>query len=86
MVHLSRVRKSTHPHHERRTADQDDSGSSSPYVYASRYAAQELPEHAMGEREMPADVVYRMIKDELSLDGNPLLKLVSIPFVRSDDC
>lgn len=73
MVHLSRVRKCSQRRHERRVTDPGDS----PYVYASRYAAEELPEHEMAEREMPADVAYRMIKDELSLDGNPLLKLVS---------
>jgi hypothetical protein len=26
---------------------------------------------------MPKDVAYRMIKDDLVLDGNPMLKLVS---------
>ncbi len=26
------------------------------------------------EGEMPKEVAYRMIKDELSLDGNPMLK------------
>lgn len=75
MVHLSRVRKCSQPRHERRAAPAAG-GSESPYVYASRYAAEELPEHTMAEREMPADVAYKMIKDELSLDGNPLLKLV----------
>lgn len=43
-------------------------------VYASRYAAQDLPKHEMPEREMPKEVAYRMIKDETSLDGNPMLK------------
>ncbi|EAU32039.1 glutamate decarboxylase [Aspergillus terreus NIH2624] len=76
MVHLSRVRKCSQPRHERRAAPAAG-GSESPYVYASRYAAEELPEHTMAEREMPADVAYKMIKDELSLDGNPLLNLAS---------
>jgi len=43
-------------------------------VYGSRYAAEDLPHHEMPEREMPKDVAYRMIKDDLSLDGNPMLK------------
>ena len=30
----------------------------------------------MPEKEMPKEVAYRMIKDELSLDGNPMLKYV----------
>lgn len=43
-------------------------------VYGSRFAAQDLPSKEMPEREMPKEIAYRMIKDELSLDGNPMLK------------
>jgi glutamate decarboxylase len=43
-------------------------------VYGSKFAAQDLPRHEMPDGEMPKDVAYRMIKDELSLDGNPMLK------------
>lgn len=43
-------------------------------VYASRYAAEDLPKHEMSEGGMPKEVAYRMIKDETSLDGNPMLK------------
>jgi glutamate decarboxylase len=43
-------------------------------VYGSRFAAEDLPSHEMPEREMPKDIAYRMIRDELSLDGNPMLK------------
>ena len=43
-------------------------------VYGSRFAAEDLPKTEMPEREMPKEVAYRMIKDDLSLDGNPLLK------------
>ena len=43
-------------------------------VYGSRYAADDLPQHEMPEKEMPKEVAYRMIKDDLSLDGNPMLK------------
>lgn len=46
-------------------------------VYGSRFAAEELPKHSMPEREMPKEIAYRMIKDELSLDGNPMLNLAS---------
>lgn len=45
-------------------------------VYGSRFAAEDLPAHEMPEKEMPKDIAYRMIKDELSLDGNPMLKCV----------
>ena len=43
-------------------------------VYGSRFAAEDLPKHEMPEGEMPKEVAYRMIKDDLSLDGNPMLK------------
>jgi glutamate/tyrosine decarboxylase-like PLP-dependent enzyme len=45
-------------------------------VYGSRFAAEDLPSHEMPEKEMPKEIAYRMIKDELSLDGNPMLKYV----------
>lgn len=43
-------------------------------VYGSKFAAQELPRNEMPKREMPREVAYRMIKDDLSLDGAPTLK------------
>lgn len=46
-------------------------------VYGSRFAAEELPRHEMPEHEMPKEIAYRMIKDDLSLDGNPMLNLAS---------
>ena len=46
-------------------------------VYGSRFAAQDLPKYEMPEHEMPKEVAYRLIKDDLSLDGNPMLKYVS---------
>lgn len=51
----------------------DDFSSS---VYGTRYAASALPALEMPEHEMPREVAYRMIKDDLSLDGNPMLKCV----------
>jgi len=46
-------------------------------VYGSKFAAADLPKHEMPEGEMPKEVAYRMIKDDLSLDGNPMLNLAS---------
>lgn len=43
-------------------------------VYGSKFAAEDLPKNEMPENEMPKEVAYRMIKDDLSLDGNPMLK------------
>jgi glutamate decarboxylase len=45
-------------------------------VYGSRFASEDLPSHELPEKEMPKEIAYRMIKDELSLDGNPMLKFV----------
>ena len=46
-------------------------------VYGSRFAAEELPRYEMPEHEMPKEIAYRMIRDDLSLDGNPMLNLAS---------
>ncbi|QIW96418.1 hypothetical protein AMS68_001936 [Peltaster fructicola] len=46
-------------------------------VYGSRFAAMDLPKHEMPESEMPREVAYRMIKDDLTLDGTPTLNLAS---------
>ncbi|KAL2814559.1 pyridoxal phosphate-dependent transferase [Aspergillus cavernicola] len=46
-------------------------------VYGTRFATERLPQTEMPECEMPREVAYRMIKDELSLDGNPMLNLAS---------
>ena len=43
-------------------------------VYGSKFAGEDLPRHEMPEREMPKEVAYRLIKDDLTLDGNPILK------------
>lgn len=48
-------------------------------VYGSRYAAQDLPRYEMPEGEMPREIAYRMIKDDLTLDGIPTLKFVQFP-------
>ena len=90
MVHLAQVsspgdsskgnikgpnrRKSTVPglEHISLEAPGDDEFSTS--IYGSRFASQDLPAHEMPEKEMPPGTAYRMIKDELSLDGNPMLK------------
>lgn len=46
-------------------------------IYGSRFAAEDLPRHEMPDKEMPAATAYRMIKDDLTLDGNPTLKYIS---------
>ena len=46
-------------------------------IYGSRFAAECLPMHEMPEKQMPKEIAYRMIRDDLSLDGNPMLNLAS---------
>lgn len=87
MVHLARVsttkgddfsgpkrRQSTVAGMEHISLEAPGEDEFSTSVYGSRFAAQDLPAHEIPEKEMPRDVAYRMIKDELSLDGNPMLK------------
>ncbi|KAF2469730.1 glutamate decarboxylase [Lindgomyces ingoldianus] len=56
-------------------ADEEDQFTAT--VYGSRYAAEDLPRYEMPDREMPKEVAYRMIKDDLTLDGTPTLNLAS---------
>lgn len=85
MVHLATVKRDSEDVEplvkrvdsiELETTDDDGFYST---VYGTRFAAEqlpqnEMPEKEMPEKEMPREVAYRMIKDELSLDGNPMLK------------
>ncbi|KAI9730248.1 MAG: hypothetical protein M1834_006012 [Cirrosporium novae-zelandiae] len=54
-------------------------------VYGSRFAAEELPKNEMPDREMPREIAYRMIRDDLSLDGNPMLNLASFVTTYMED-
>lgn len=82
MVHLSQIPQGREPAARPDTmrkirlqlSNYDDTFTTS--VYGSRFASEDLPKHEMPEGEMPREVAYRMIKDELSLDGNPMLKYV----------
>lgn len=64
-------------------ADHNDCFTTS--VYGSKFAVADLPRHEMPEDEMPKEVAYRMIKDELSLDGNPMLNLASFVTTYMED-
>ncbi|PYI20246.1 glutamate decarboxylase [Aspergillus violaceofuscus CBS 115571] len=85
MVHLSSIAKESQTHRHRREQRDAEASEASANVYGTHYAVEELPEHAMSEQEMPASVAYRMIKDELSLDGNPLLNLASFVTTYMED-
>ncbi|CAG7930401.1 unnamed protein product [Penicillium olsonii] len=42
-------------------------------VYGSKYASQGMPTKRLPSQEMPKDMAYQLIKDELALDGQPSL-------------
>lgn len=75
MVHLATVQKdpevapASYP-----AIDHEEDPDHLTSVYGSRFATEDLPSINMPEASMPRDVAYRMIKDHLSLDGNPMLK------------
>ncbi|CBF78712.1 hypothetical protein AN7278.2 [Aspergillus nidulans FGSC A4] len=78
MVTLSRVSQESSSHRQRREI-RDISVQTTEYagVYGTKYAAEELPLYVMNDNGMPPDVAEQMIRDELSLDGNPLLNMAS---------
>jgi glutamate decarboxylase len=59
----------------------DEGPSSSDFVestvYGSRHAWDDIPRYKLPERDMPAKTAYKLIRDELALDGNPILNLAS---------
>jgi glutamate decarboxylase len=75
MVRLAKVKRGpeTQPSQPTAVRDRDEDVASSS-VYGTHFSLEHLPHGEMSEREMPPGIAYRMIKDELSLDGNPLLK------------
>ncbi|OJJ45914.1 hypothetical protein ASPZODRAFT_68971, partial [Penicilliopsis zonata CBS 506.65] len=55
-----------------------------PSVYGSRYASQGMP-CKLPDHEMPRDVAYRMIKDDLIQDTIPMLNLASFVTTYMED-
>jgi hypothetical protein len=80
MVHLGKVATdrdiadSKLPELENLDIGAEDQNEITTSVYGSRFAAQDLPKHEMPDGEMPREMAYRLIKDDLTLDGNPTLK------------
>ena len=80
MVHLAKVLTDKNladkklPELENLSLGGPDQNEYTASVYGSRFAAQDLPKHEMPDNEMPREVAYRMIKDDLTLDGTPTLK------------
>ena len=46
-------------------------------TYSTRYFTESVPKYEIPERGMPANAAYQLVKDEVSLDGNPALNLSS---------
>jgi len=74
MVHLSTVVSDEHSEESKVGVSQV---SRSTTVYGSQYAAADLPRFEMPDDEMPREAAYKLIKDELALDGTPQLNLAS---------
>jgi len=54
-------------------------------VYGTKWAGQDLPRFEMAEEEIPAQAAYKLIKDELALDGTPQLNLASFVTTYMED-
>jgi hypothetical protein len=52
-------------------------------VYGSQFAARQMPTQKLPDNEMPRDLAYQLIKDELVLDGLPMLKSVYISTIKN---
>lgn len=97
MVHINRVATAKEVESEKITFEpvpstnginltpDDEADDFTATVYGSKYAAEDLPRHEMPDREMPAQVAYRMIKDDLTLDGTPTLNLASFVTTYMED-
>ena len=46
-------------------------------TYSTRYFTESVPKYEIPESGMPANAAYQLVKDEVSLDGNPALNLSS---------
>jgi glutamate decarboxylase len=54
-------------------------------VYGSRQAIEDIPRYSLPNESMPPKTAYKLIKDELALDGNPVLNLASFVTTYMED-
>ncbi|MDR2545369.1 MAG: glutamate decarboxylase [Methanobrevibacter sp.] len=54
-------------------------------IYGTRYFSQPTPKFEIPEDGMPSKAAYRLIRDELNLDGNPNLNLASFVTTWMED-
>lgn len=77
MVHLASIAATDEAEQKAEAASSTEDTMFSTTVYGSKQAAQGLPSQYMPDEEMPANIAYRLIHDELALDGSPFLNLAS---------
>lgn len=46
-------------------------------AYAARQFSHTIPKNEIPDQGLPADVAYQLVRDEMNLDGNPVLNLAS---------
>ncbi|KAI7904902.1 glutamate decarboxylase [Cokeromyces recurvatus] len=54
-------------------------------IYGTHWASEDIPRFELPENEMPSNVAYRLIKDDLALDGNPALNLATFVTTYMED-
>ncbi|CAG8749188.1 12766_t:CDS:10, partial [Racocetra persica] len=54
-------------------------------IYGSRWTIEPIPKYSLPDKEMPPHVAYKLIKDDLQLDGNPVLNLASFVTTYMED-
>ncbi|RIB14562.1 pyridoxal phosphate-dependent transferase [Gigaspora rosea] len=69
MVYLSRLISDAHLDKEKEAF--------STSVYGSRWDIEPIPKYSLPDNEMPAKIAYKLIRDDLQLDGNPVLNLAA---------
>ncbi|CAG8444521.1 24763_t:CDS:10 [Dentiscutata erythropus] len=54
-------------------------------VYGSRWDIEPIPKYTLPDKEMPPHIAYKLIKDDLQLDGNPVLNLATFVTTYMED-
>jgi len=85
MAHLSFAHQTSHTSQKPRMQISNAEDEFATSVYGSRFARTDFPQSQMPEKEMPPEVAYRLIKDDLSLDNNPMLNLASFVTTYMED-
>ncbi|CAG8728419.1 41642_t:CDS:10 [Gigaspora margarita] len=74
MVYLSRLISDSHLDKEKEVHGSEAFSTS---VYGSRWDIEPIPKYSLPDNEMPAKIAYKLIRDDLQLDGNPVLNLAA---------